>query len=282
MHEEDETERPGRQKQVSFKPMWADCDTRPLEIPCHHAKLTLIWAPAPKSPKQTIFGRRAVNANRSVPERRWPTAFGGVPRTRIRLSLIATERKHMESAPHIDFHGMEASAEFRDKITHHLSRLEERFGRITACHVTVRAPSSHRHTGGPYEIKIHLSLPDEREVDVDRTPHQDERFQDFDFALNDAFNRAGRQLQDQVRRMRGKVKHHAEAPAGVIRKLMPEDGYGFLESADGREIYFHRNSVAEPGFDGLKVGERVAFTEEEGEKGPQASRVTPLAESAPR
>ena len=188
----------------------------------------------------------------------------------------------MESAPHIEFQGMDASPEFRDKITHQLSRLEERFGRITACRVTVKAPSGHRHVGDPYEIKIYLSLPDEREVAVDRTPHQDERFQDFDFALNDAFNRAGRRLQDQVREMRGKVKHHAKAPAGVIRKLMRDEGYGFLESADGREIYFHRNSVAEPGFDSLKLGERVAFTEEEGKEGPQASRVTPLAESAPR
>ena len=83
----------------------------------------------------------------------------------------------MESAPHIEFQGMEASPEFRDKITHQLSRLEERFGRITACRVTVKAPSGHRHVGDPYEIKIHLSLPDEREVAVERTPHQDERFQ---------------------------------------------------------------------------------------------------------
>ena len=115
----------------------------------------------------------------------------------------------MESAPHIEFQGMEATSELRDKITHQLSRLEERFGRITACRVTVKAPSGHRHVGDPYEIKIHLSLPDDREITVDRTPHQDERFQDVDFALNDAFSRAGRQLQDQVDRMRGEVKRHA-------------------------------------------------------------------------
>ena len=182
----------------------------------------------------------------------------------------------MESAPHIDFQGMEASQEFRDKITHHLARLEERYGRITACRVTVMAPSGHRHTGDPYQIKIHLSLPDEREVAVDHTPHQDERYQDFDFALNDAFNRAGRQLQDQVRRMRGKVKHHAEAQTGAILRLMPEDGYGFLESADGREIYFHRNSVAAGKFDDLKVGQEVRFSEATGDKGPQATWVRPV------
>ncbi|MFY9655069.1 MAG: HPF/RaiA family ribosome-associated protein [Methylocystis sp.] len=114
----------------------------------------------------------------------------------------------MESAPHVEFQGMDAPPEFRDKITLQLSRLEERFGRITACRVTVKAPSGHRHVGDPYEIKIHLSLPGEREVAVDRTPHQDERFREFDFALHDAFNRAARQLQDQVERLRGAVKQH--------------------------------------------------------------------------
>jgi cold shock CspA family protein len=50
-----------------------------------------------------------------------------------------------------------------------------------------------------------------------------------------------------------------------------EEGYGFLETPDGREIYFHRHSVLHPGFDRLAIG-RVLFVEEPGE-GPQASTV---------
>ena len=98
----------------------------------------------------------------------------------------------------------------------------------------VLAPLTSCPTGGLYDIHIHLSLPDKREVAVERTPHLDERFQRFEFALHDAFNRAVRQLQDQVGEMRGKVKVHDEQPTGVVKKLLPEDGYGFLESADGR------------------------------------------------
>jgi len=187
----------------------------------------------------------------------------------------------MQTSPRIDFHGMNASPEFRDRILKHIARLEDRYGRLTSCRIVVKAPSGRHRTGGQYEINIHLSLPDEREVAVERTPHLDERFQDFEFALNDAFNRANRQLQDQVRRMRGDVKHHEASPIGVVRKLLPEKDCGFLESADGREIYFHRHSVEAPGFDRLTVGLRVNFVEEEGDKGPQASRVTPLSEQAP-
>lgn len=186
----------------------------------------------------------------------------------------------MQTTPQIDFQGVEPSSERQNKILRQIERLEERYGRATACRVVVKAPGAHHHTGGLYEINIHLSLPDRRDVAIERTPPVDERFQDFDFALNDAFKRARRRLQDQVRRMRGKVKHHDIAPTGIVKKIMAGEGYGFLESADGREVYFHRNSVQDPGFDSLKLGSRVDFREEEGKEGPQASRVTPLSGDA--
>jgi cold shock CspA family protein len=51
------------------------------------------------------------------------------------------------------------------------------------------------------------------------------------------------------------------------------EDHGFLESLDGLEIYFHRNSVLNGGFAKLKPGMRVTYVEEEGENGPQASTV---------
>jgi cold shock CspA family protein len=50
-------------------------------------------------------------------------------------------------------------------------------------------------------------------------------------------------------------------------------GYGFIETADGREVYFHRNSVRDDAFEHLTVASEVRFVEEMGEKGPQAKRV---------
>jgi cold shock CspA family protein len=54
---------------------------------------------------------------------------------------------------------------------------------------------------------------------------------------------------------------------------LPEEGYGYLETPDGREIYFHCNSELHPGFDRLAVGTEVRFVEEPRDKGPQASTV---------
>jgi hypothetical protein len=41
-----------------------------------------------------------------------------------------------------------------------------------------------------------------------RTPPAEERYADLTFAIDDAFKHARRQLQDQVRRVQGQVKHH--------------------------------------------------------------------------
>jgi cold shock CspA family protein len=54
-----------------------------------------------------------------------------------------------------------------------------------------------------------------------------------------------------------------------------EDDYGFIVTPDGREVYFHRNSVVGGDFDRLEAGADVRFVEELGEQGPQASTVHP-------
>jgi cold shock CspA family protein len=71
---------------------------------------------------------------------------------------------------------------------------------------------------------------------------------------------------------------HLPPAEGFISKLVPEENYGFLTAKDGREIYFHANSVLNAGFPHLMPGTAVSFVEEQGEKGPQASTVRILEE----
>jgi len=179
----------------------------------------------------------------------------------------------MQTPPEIQFQGMAGTPEIEETIAAHVAQLEQRWGRITACRVVVKAPGQRHRKGGLYEVHIRLALPDGREVNVERTPPEDERHSDLKFALNDAFKHARRQIEDQVRRTRGEVKHHDGPPIGTVVRLDPSGEFGFLEANDGQEIYFHRNSVLDDGFSGLQVGSRVTFAEEPGDKGPQATTV---------
>lgn len=107
----------------------------------------------------------------------------------------------------------------------------------------------------------------QKELEVD-APHGD-----LYVAIRDAFAAARRRLQDYARRQRRAVKVHEVDPHARVHTLFPEEGYGFLETADGAEVYFHRNSLIRGAFDELAIGTEVTCVAEEGDNGLQASTV---------
>jgi cold shock CspA family protein len=94
-------------------------------------------------------------------------------------------------------------------------------------------------------------------------------------AVRDAFDAARRRLQDRARRLEGRVKAHDVPLHGKVVRLFPYEGYGFVAASDGREIYFHKNSVIKKSFEKLVEGSevRLVVAEKESAEGPQASTV---------
>lgn len=148
-------------------------------------------------------------------------------------------------------------------------KLERMCDRIIRCDVVVEIPHQRRQKGVLYNVRITVSVPGS-EIVVKKESHED-----LYAAINRAFESAARQIQKFIGRQRQDVKFHEEGSFAVISRIFPEEGYGFLSAADGREIYFHQNSVVGDGFGQLATGERVRFVESAGEKGPQASTVKP-------
>jgi ribosomal subunit interface protein len=148
------------------------------------------------------------------------------------------------------------------------AKLDGFYDRITACRVVVEAPVRHHRKGGPFKVRIDLSVPG-AELVVNRQARDD-----LYVAIRDAFDAVRRRLEDHARRQRGAVKLHGAVAEARVGKLFPDEGYGFLETRDGREVYFHRNSVVGSGFGGLTIGAEVRYVEEQGDEGPQASTVT--------
>jgi cold shock CspA family protein/ribosome-associated translation inhibitor RaiA len=202
----------------------------------------------------------------------------------------------MEIPLQITFRNMPPSQAIENNIKEKTAKLESFFNRIMSCRVVVEAPHRHHHKGKAYQVRIDLtvpgaelvinrapqrlsaaksngSTPSEKELAESHEPSKHAAHEDVYVAIRDAFNAAGRKLQDYARRQSGAVKAHEPVAHAQVSKLFPQQGYGFLETAEGREIYFHGNSVLQPGFDRLKVGAEVHFAEEQGEKGPQATTV---------
>ena len=173
----------------------------------------------------------------------------------------------MKIAPQITMKNVPHSAAVEAKIMEKLHKLDQFSDRIMACRVTVEESQRRQHQGKLFSVHIDITTPG-KELVVNKVENED-----IYVALRDAFNAAKRQLEEHARKRRGDVKTHVETPRGKVAKIFPFDGYGFISTNDGREIYFHRNSVIEPNFDRLEEGAEVAFLEEQGKEGPQAVRV---------
>jgi len=165
-------------------------------------------------------------------------------------------------------HSDALEAEIREKA----SKLEQFYDRITACRVMVEAPHGHHHKGNLYHVRIDLTVPN-AELVVNRSPKNNHAHEDAYVAVRDAFDAAKRQLQDYTRKQQSKVKNHKTPLHGTVSELVPMQDYGRIMDSEGRNIYFHRNSVIDGDFDSLKSGDEVWFSEETGEAGPQASTV---------
>jgi cold shock CspA family protein len=159
-----------------------------------------------------------------------------------------------------------------DTLIREKARRLERFCRaLTSCRIAIERPQWHQRAGNPFRVRIDLTASPGHEIVVARTPMQSRMHDDLSVVVNRAFRAAARRLKALAERQRGDVKARAEPRALVVR-LFPEEGYGFVKTPDGRDIYMHRNSVLDD-WGRLAVGTEVRFAESLGEMGPQASSV---------
>ena len=63
---------------------------------------------------------------------------------------------------------------------------------------------------------------------------------------------------------------------GQVSKLKTDRGFGFIRSDGREEVFFHRSSVADNGFDLLREGQEVTFEAEDSPRGPRARNVRPV------
>jgi ribosome-associated translation inhibitor RaiA/cold shock CspA family protein len=190
----------------------------------------------------------------------------------------------------ITFRNMDSSPAVEARVREEVEKLSEFYDSIMGCRVMVETPHQHRQQGKRFHIRIDLTVPGGEivvkhepslHVSIQRTgtekrmkeqeiaaPHKD-----IYVAIRDAFKAVRRRLQDYARKQSGTVKQHEPAPRAHVSRLFPEEGCGYLETLDGSEIYFHKNSVLNDGFEKLAIGTEVSFVEEEGNQGLEVSAV---------
>ena len=65
----------------------------------------------------------------------------------------------------------------------------------------------------------------------------------------------------------------SEKIQGTVKWFNGSKGFGFIERAEGEDVFVHFNAIIGDGYRNLEEGQRVEFSVVEGQKGLQAADV---------
>src|SRR5919108_5577639 len=172
------------------------------------------------------------------------------------------------------FRNVEKTTAIETLIRKQATKLERVCPYLVSCQISIEKPQSHQKTGNPFRVRVDVTVPPEHKLVTIRDAGEGDLHERLSTVVRRAFDATQRQLKKLVDKQRGAVKAHpAQEVAGFVLRLFRDEGYGFIESVDGREIYFHEDSLRAGEFDRLEIGTGVQWNEEQGEEGPQASFV---------
>ena len=172
----------------------------------------------------------------------------------------------------VTFRDMAHSDAMEVNIRERAAKLERYHDHVISCRVVVETQTRRHNKGNLYHVRVDVTVPD-AELVASREPPKHQAHEDPYVAIRDAFDATARQLKAYVNRRKQHVKTHQAPAHGRVALLSPEGNYGRIQTPDGRDVYFHRNSVLNGDFDKLSAGAEVRFDEEQGDDGPQASTV---------
>ncbi len=164
-------------------------------------------------------------------------------------------------------HAGDIPEEQRSLAEERMRALAEGHSDLIDVRITLRATGHHKH--GDKEVRIVCEARG-REIVASRAR------EDAGLSLNEALDA----FEREVRRMRERrTDQRSERPAGpphfgIVDRIFPGEGYGFVLTDSGEQVYFHRNAVSGAlDFDRLSEGDRVGLDLEAGAEGLQATVV---------
>lgn len=63
---------------------------------------------------------------------------------------------------------------------------------------------------------------------------------------------------------------------GKVKWFNAEKGYGFIERDGGSDVFVHFSAIEQDGFRSLENGQEVEFEIVDGDRGPQAAKVSKI------
>ncbi|MDD2465476.1 MAG: cold shock domain-containing protein [Desulfobulbus sp.] len=171
----------------------------------------------------------------------------------------------------IEAKNLDIRKSWQDKIEEERNRLIRHYANFVL-HLRVTIEATPGYKEGGYEVRLVASVPNDT-VAVKRWG------ENVRSLLTESFDVLGSQLKEIVKKKQNhKTAKVAGAVAdgkstGIVRKIVPEEAYGFIVTNDKLDVFFHANTLKDVALSELAEGDEVLFAMEEGDKGLQATWV---------
>ena len=63
---------------------------------------------------------------------------------------------------------------------------------------------------------------------------------------------------------------------GTVKWFNADKGFGFIEVEGGEDVFAHFSAIQSDGFKSLDEGQKVEFSVENGQRGPQAANIVKI------
>lgn len=103
----------------------------------------------------------------------------------------------MRVPPEISYRGVNKTPALESLIAEKIEKLEQFYTQISSCHLSVEKVHDHPQDGSPYRVRIDITVPEDREIVVDKSPDKGKALpnQPLEALVRDAFEVANRQLK---------------------------------------------------------------------------------------
>ena len=171
----------------------------------------------------------------------------------------------------IEAKNLDLRKSWQEKIEEERNKLLRHYaGLVLHLRVTIEATPGYKEGG--FEVRLVATVPNDT-VAVKRWG------ENVRSLLVDAFDVLGAQLKEIVKKKQNHKTVKVQGATidgrlnGIIRKIFPDDSYGFIITDDKLDVFFHANALKDVSITDLAEGDEVLFAVEDGDRGPQATWV---------
>lgn len=132
----------------------------------------------------------------------------------------------MRIPPTISYRDVPKTDALESLIAQKIEKLEQYYDQISSCRVAIEKTHDHPGSGSPYRVRLDITVPENREVIVDKSPDDGVQYPPLETVIRDAFDAANRQLRELNEQQHNHMKTHVPGQREIVLDDLTEEPTG--------------------------------------------------------